>query len=79
MSFNLIDNVPDIGGTQDNPAPLVAIARSAPTPIAGPMPSYGVVIGGAKLGDDYKGVAPPGASLHHFSLQRRNEKSIAKI
>jgi hypothetical protein len=41
--------------------------------------SYRVFIGGAKLGDDYKCVAPLGASLYRFSSERRNEKSIAKI
>ena len=86
MSFDLIDEVPDIGASQVNPPPI-AMARSASTPIAGPTPpkrgwihsSYGVFIGGAKLGEDYKCVAPPGASLYRFSSQRRNEKSIAKI
>ena len=84
MSFDFVDDVSDIQ-RQDVPPPVAA--SNAPIPISRPTPpkrggihsSYGVFIGGAKLGEDYKCVAPPGASLYRFSSQRRNEKSISKI
>jgi hypothetical protein len=84
MSFDLVDDVSVTQRQVDSPR---VAATNAPTPIAGPTPpkrggihsSYGVFIGGAKLGEDYKCVVPAGVSLYRFSSQRRNEKSIAKI